>query len=176
MSTIKVENLTGLSSGANANKIIVPSGQTLDASNGFTAPAGHVIQVKSQTWSTQTVSGGNTFADVASSAMSFTPKYSDSLIVIQAFMHIRWSDAASNGGACRLMYNGNPISSNATYANYDDHNSNTYQGYAIADKVTSGTTSSVIIKIQLARHSGGNFWVNWGAQFYSNMTVQEIKQ
>ena len=38
MSTIKVENLTGLSSGANANKIIVPSGQTLDASNGFTAP------------------------------------------------------------------------------------------------------------------------------------------
>lgn len=143
--------------------------------NGVAIP-GHVVQAKSQTWSTQTASGGNTFADVASSAMSFTPKYSDSLILIQAFMHIRWSDAASNGGACRLMYNGNAISTNATYANYDDHNSNTYQGYAIADKVTSGTTSSVTIKIQLARHSGGNFWVNWGNQFHSNMTVMEIAQ
>ena len=31
MSTLHVENLKGLSSGANANKIIVPSGQTLTA-------------------------------------------------------------------------------------------------------------------------------------------------
>ena len=34
MSTLHVENLKGLSSGGNANKIIVPSGQTLDASAG----------------------------------------------------------------------------------------------------------------------------------------------
>ena len=34
MSTLHVENLKGLSSGGNANKIIVPSGQTLSASNG----------------------------------------------------------------------------------------------------------------------------------------------
>ena len=39
MSTLHVENLKGLSSGGNANKIIVPSGQTL------TAP-GHVIQMQ----------------------------------------------------------------------------------------------------------------------------------
>ena len=31
MSTLHVENLKGLSSGSNANKIIVPSGQTLTA-------------------------------------------------------------------------------------------------------------------------------------------------
>ena len=34
MSTLHVENLKGLSSGGNANKIIVPSGQTIDASAG----------------------------------------------------------------------------------------------------------------------------------------------
>jgi hypothetical protein len=45
MSTLQVENLIGQTSGSNANKIIIPSGQTLDASNGFVAPAGHVIQV-----------------------------------------------------------------------------------------------------------------------------------
>ena len=39
MSTLHVENLKGLSSGANANKIIVPSNQTLLA-------GGHVVQVK----------------------------------------------------------------------------------------------------------------------------------
>ena len=33
MSTLHVENLKGLSSGGNANKIIVPSGQTLSARN-----------------------------------------------------------------------------------------------------------------------------------------------
>ena len=45
MSTLQVENLIGPTSGSNANKVIIPSGQTLDASNGFVAPAGHVIQV-----------------------------------------------------------------------------------------------------------------------------------
>ena len=57
MSTLHVENLKGLSSGGNANKIIVPSGQTLDASNGFTPPSGHVKQVKiggSTAWTTTT--------------------------------------------------------------------------------------------------------------------------
>ena len=46
MSTLHVENLKGLSSG-NANKIIVPSGQELDASAGTLTPsAGVVIQYK----------------------------------------------------------------------------------------------------------------------------------
>ena len=42
MSTLHVENLKGPTSGANANKIIVPSGQTL-------YPSGHVIQTVSAT-------------------------------------------------------------------------------------------------------------------------------
>ena len=47
MSTLHVENIKGLSSGGNANKIIVPSGQTIDASAGtFVPSAGQVIQVK----------------------------------------------------------------------------------------------------------------------------------
>ena len=45
MSTLHVENLKGLSSGGNANKIIVPSGQTLDASAGVLTPsAGQIVQ------------------------------------------------------------------------------------------------------------------------------------
>ena len=43
--TLVVQNLQGPAAGANANKIIVPAGQVLDASAGFVAPAGSVIQV-----------------------------------------------------------------------------------------------------------------------------------
>jgi len=44
--TLTVPNLQGPTSGANANKIIIPSGQTLDASGGTLVPsAGQVVQV-----------------------------------------------------------------------------------------------------------------------------------
>ena len=39
MSTLHVENLKGLSSGGNANKIIIPTGQTLDASAATITPS-----------------------------------------------------------------------------------------------------------------------------------------
>ena len=45
MSTLQVENLIGPTSGSNANKVIIPSGQTLDASEGFIPPAGSIVQV-----------------------------------------------------------------------------------------------------------------------------------
>ena len=44
MSTLHVENLKGLSSGGNANKIIVPSGQTIDASAGTLVPSGRLFK------------------------------------------------------------------------------------------------------------------------------------
>ena len=64
MSTLQVENLIGPTSGSNANKVIIPSGQTLDASNGFVAPAGHVIQVVQNIGSAVTTSSATptTFA------------------------------------------------------------------------------------------------------------------
>ena len=46
-SELYVETLKGLTSGANANKVIIPSGQTLDASAGTVVPsAGQVVAVK----------------------------------------------------------------------------------------------------------------------------------
>jgi hypothetical protein len=46
MSTLIVENLKGPTTGANANKIIVPSGQTLDASGGTITPSsGQIVNV-----------------------------------------------------------------------------------------------------------------------------------
>jgi hypothetical protein len=78
MSTLHVENLKGLSSGSNANKIIVPSGQTLHA-------AGHVIQTISGTYDTLT----STTSKIPAVAISLniTPVSTSSkiLVLMQTF-------------------------------------------------------------------------------------------
>ena len=74
MSTLHVENLKGLSSGGNANKIIVPSGQTLSA-------AGHIIQVVTNTYSTETASGSSSFSDTGLTA-TITPTSTSSKILV----------------------------------------------------------------------------------------------
>lgn len=79
-SELIVQTLKGPTSGANANKVIVPSGHTLDASEGFTPPAGCGVQVKSNTHSTfdSTASG---WTDVVT--QTITPEYNNSLIIVR---------------------------------------------------------------------------------------------
>ena len=72
--TLIVQNLQGPASGANANKIIVPAGQTLYAT-------GHVIQVINATYSTQTSNITSTFADTGLTA-SITPLSASSKILV----------------------------------------------------------------------------------------------
>jgi len=76
MSTLKVENLTGITSGANANKVIVPSGQTLIA-------PGHVLQVKRGfTGSTITVNAAT--ASGASVTLNRIDANSNFIVTVQA--------------------------------------------------------------------------------------------
>jgi|TARA_R100000482_G_C5119901_1_gene145111 hypothetical protein len=87
MSTLIVENLKGPTTGSNANKIIVPSGQTLDASGGTLVPsAGQVIQTvvaeDDQTQSNQVVvSSSATWVNTGNTA-TITPKFATSKILI----------------------------------------------------------------------------------------------
>ena len=73
MSTLHVENLKGLSSGGNANKIIVPSGQTLHAS-------GHVIQTVTGTYDTLTSTTSKTPTTAIS--VNITPSSTSSKILV----------------------------------------------------------------------------------------------
>ena len=83
-SELTVQTIKGPTSGSNANKIIVPSGHTLDASGGTLVPsAGQVVQVK-KTY-------GNPSGEIATTSTSLvasgiqvviTPKFSDSLLFI----------------------------------------------------------------------------------------------
>ena len=72
MSTLKVENLTGITSGANANKIIVGSGHTLHA-------AGHIIQTLRSEYRTYVTITSTSFVATGVTG-TITPKFSNSKI------------------------------------------------------------------------------------------------
>ena len=80
MSTLHVENLKGPTSGASANKITIPTGQTLSA-------PGHVIQVQQGIMTArQSVTGGS-MVDVGSNfEVTITPASTSSKILVQTML------------------------------------------------------------------------------------------
>jgi hypothetical protein len=77
-SELTVQTLRGPTSGANANTILIPSGQLLDASAGFVAPAGHMIQIQYNRRQADLSTSGTAWTNCAE--IVFTPKYSNSLL------------------------------------------------------------------------------------------------
>ena len=86
-SELIVQTLKGPTSGANANKIIVPSGQTLDASGGFTPPAGHVLQVKQAVFTGTMVRHSSAFGQVTGLSVDITPTSASSKFLITFHAH-----------------------------------------------------------------------------------------
>ena len=147
MSTLHVENLKGLSSGGNANKIIVPSGQTLHAS-------GHVIQFKhfSGTSQTNVNSNGNYFTIHTDSTFSITPKFSTSLIVIRHYAGGLVQNCAN--AYLRVQRNGSTILENDRHG-YQDLSSNwTPINWSFQFVDTPNSTSALTYTIQIRKDSG----------------------
>ena len=153
MSTLHVENLKGLSSGGNANKIIVPSGQTLDASNGFVAPAGHVIQVVNGSMGGSDLNlTSASWADIGLSA-AITPSSTSSKIIVTASFQIRvlgTQNATLRGGFRGLRDSTNVWNTSS----YDETQQIRESGTEWNDTVSfrfidsPSTTSSTTYKIQ----------------------------
>ena len=93
-SELYVETLKGLTSGANANKVIIPAGQTLYA-------PGHVIQVVSTTKSDVFSMTSTTFTDVTGLSVSITPSSTSSKILV--FAEIKFNGQGSERTYFRLM-------------------------------------------------------------------------
>jgi len=85
MGTLTVQTLQAPTSGANANKVIIPSGHTLDASNGLITPAGHVIQTISATtadFNPRTTTTSTSYTTTGYT-LDITPTSTSSKILIQ---------------------------------------------------------------------------------------------
>ena len=95
--TLIVQNLQGPASGANANKIIVPAGQVLDASAGtFTPSVDQIVQVKvGKTFSATTTTSTSYVA--TNLGVNITPKYANSLMLISVKSSSFWSSSTANG-------------------------------------------------------------------------------
>ena len=87
-SEITVQTIRGPASGTNANKILIPAGQTLDASSGFIPPAGGVLQVvqtvKSDTFSTT----NSSFVEISGYSVTLTPSSVASKVMVEVCLHI----------------------------------------------------------------------------------------
>ena len=158
MSTIKVENLTGLSSGSNANKIIVPSGQTLHA-------PGHILQTvnnTSQPTAIESINNNNVYVATGVHA-TITPKSATSKLLIMCDVHV---DSAT-GTNCSLAIHKDgtklaPHSAGTGGSDYDGHAyfNRLSEGRLLlhqtvmASDAAVGSTSAITYKLYLKTHSG----------------------
>lgn len=176
MSTLHVENLKGLSSGGNANKIIVPSGQTLHA-------AGHVIQ---------TVTGSTSFIQNATSSFTqiatatITPSSTSSKILLIAQMHVYVRDYTTNDwrGALIRFKRGStvifgdigadPYGNGAFLAGDSDR----YMEYSTRVYLDSPSTASTVTYAVEGASKAGRMTVDFNNTAYGSASyyLQEIAQ
>ena len=173
MSTLHVENLKGPTSGANANKIIVPSGQTL-------YPSGHVIQFLSQeitaiatTTSTSLVASGFT--------LTITPKSTSSKIKISIGMTGIYMSTQNTAMKMQLYKNGSFHAHLNDIAGYGITGLNPLQNSSATHVYvdTPSTTSSTTYAIFIATGSGTlgfNNYATGNNKTRSWFTVEEIAQ
>jgi hypothetical protein len=172
--TLTVQNLQGPSSGANANKIIIPSGQTLYA-------AGHVLQVVQTDYATETTLGSSTFTDTGLSG-SITPTSASSNILVVCNLNsagVQNSSGADAKGRYRVLRNTTEVLESLHRA-YDYGNSGTiiFGSFALSVLDSPATTSPVTYKVQQILDAGSSIRVNegGGGTRKCTLTLMEIAQ
>lgn len=183
-SEIIVQNLKGPASGSNANKIIVPSGHTLDASSGFVPAAGQVVKRSKQYFYTAEGTTSTTFVDATGASLSFACDYDDSLVKINLVCMV------GGKGALRVLAGSTVVTTTLEAYNYysaaTQSNWNSSSNRRMVHEVhfyEPSSTNAITYKVQYASYSGlasSAFGVNelhnTEARKYSHIEILEIKQ
>ena len=170
MSTLHVENLKGLSSGGNANKIIVPSGQTLHA-------AGHVVQVAQYSNST-VYSNSTTSAVQAMQTGTFTLTNSSNKVLVTLNCLTR-SVRSSAAGTRISLYRGavsagTRITNGSEPQNYaTDAGSEIYQ-ISYLQALDTPSAATVTYSLGFWKHSSGSSSEIRGDHFQTTIILQEV--
>ena len=174
MSTLFVENLKGPTTGSNANKVIIPTGQTLQIDDGVdytSMPAGSVIQQVSNFAVSSFSMSSSTYASTDSS-VSITPRFSNSQMAIWICGSTHYATASNHGkgqirknGAAFSNFNNDDLLAYITLSNARGHP--TSMCYC---DTNVGTTSAVTYAYYVNSPSGTVYhYRNQG------ILVQEIK-
>ena len=158
MSTLIVENLKGPTTGANANKIIVPSGQTLQA-------AGHVIQVKDVTTTTKTRVDTAAWHAAGGLSLNITPKFATSKILVSYFLSVRTYRSGSHDSQSRFGISrdgGTTILMPTQTRSYDYGGSGIIVNNGLAKSFldSPNTTSQITYQVYFYHATGSNTEIN----------------
>lgn len=170
--TLTVQNLQGPSSGANANKIIVPSGQTLYA-------AGHVVQVVEASQTTE-VSVSASSSDTVLLTCNITPTSANSKILVSFHLAMIAVDtrgaAYGDSGYSRVMRGGSTevCRSNLNRINNGDVRSRGNLSSAVLDE--PNTTSPIAYTLQVKGNEDLYDTVTVSDDSTTVLVVQEIAQ
>ena len=98
-SELFVQTIKGPTSGANANKVIIPTGQPMDASaGGMTLPAGvggKMLQIQHSQYTATTSSSSDAYVDIPNLSVTITPASTSSKIFIAAHFTVGGSGSLS---------------------------------------------------------------------------------
>lgn len=149
-SELTVQTLRGPTSGANANKVLIPSSQVLHA-------PGHVIQtIHSESATSYSAVTSTTYAASGYTAV-ITPKFSNSKI----YIHATWNSnqAAANDGHKVKIYRGTTnITTGNGQLSYSagSGTNNVHTPGSLMEYDSPNTTSSVTYQLYHASQSGGS--------------------
>ena len=122
-SEIEVQTLKGPSGGANANKVLIPSGHTLDASEGFIPPAGSAVNYEKFFMpypgsNEMTLSSESAYCLVGA---TYTKKFSNSLLRVDAYYNMYRSGTSGYSRESILFRHGvsNYFTSNSIISGYN---------------------------------------------------------
>jgi len=185
-SELEVQTIRGPSGGANANKVLIPSGQTIDASAGTLVPsAGQILQVKhfiSPTTNGEFVTTSNSAFSASGILVDITPKDSSSLIIVRADLHSKNNNGSnsSDGLVMRIQRDvsnriGVGAQCDAFFHNSGTSNHNQHFQMSFSASETANNTTSRRYEVYFRSFGGNAAGINydWGNQ---TMTVMEIKQ
>lgn len=179
-SILQVEQIQGPTSGANANTITIPSGQTLDTSAatlaGLTSsemPSGTIVQVSTTVNRASASTTGTTFIN-SGTYVDFTPKFANSVIIVHAQGHIYRNGDGHN--YCRVINQSSGTPSGNRGGR--DVGGPYHESIPIVWRDTShNSTTSRRYELQFANRDGGGaqtlYW-NDGGGYESGLTVFEV--
>jgi len=180
--TLTVQNIQGPTSGDNANKIIVPSGHTLDASAGIITPSvDQIIQVKNfDSGSSSIRISAITFSDVFT--FTFTQKEAGSrIIAIAAAPIYTFMTAGAWTGAVYIhLVRGSTIIAGAEHPGPKNTVGEFSASPALQSNEIVSTAGDHTYKVQARMVSSGGYAdfgrTTAGADSRTRITVMEIAQ
>jgi hypothetical protein len=142
-----------------------------------TYAAGEIIQtVQFTKTSQQAISSSTTWTSVLTDT-AITPKFSNSLIIITAWM--RFQEAASGAshfrGRIYDVTNSSVVAGGGDYLNYINGISNTIGMIPLLGTVSASNTNARSYNIQVYEESGGELYIGPN-DYTTGMLIQELKQ